>query len=65
MAYEIVLKKRFTNKLVKLLAYLEKEWSHKVAANFLQKVDLRIQQLSKQPFKFIRQKLKKRKWFLK
>jgi plasmid stabilization system protein ParE len=49
MAYEIVLKKRFTNKLVKLLAYLEQEWSHKVAANFLQKIDLRIAQLSKQP----------------
>jgi plasmid stabilization system protein ParE len=49
MAYEIVLKKRFTNKLVKLLAYLEKEWSHKVAASFLQKIDLRIKQLSGQP----------------
>jgi hypothetical protein len=46
MAYQIILKKRFANKLVKLLAYLEKEWSHKVAANFLQKIDLRIQQLS-------------------
>jgi plasmid stabilization system protein ParE len=49
MAYEIVLKKRFTKKLVKLLAYLEKEWSHKVAASFLQKIDLRIKQLSGQP----------------
>ena len=48
MAYQIILKKRFTNKLVKLLAYLEKEWSHKVAANFLQKIDRRIQQLSGQ-----------------
>ncbi len=49
MAYQIILKKRFTNKLVKLLAYLEKEWSHKVAASFLQKIDLRIRQLSGQP----------------
>lgn len=49
MAYEVVLKKRFTNKLVKLLAYLEKEWSHKVASGFLQKIDIRIKQLSKQP----------------
>ena len=49
MAYQIILKKRFTNKLIKLLAYLEKEWSPKVAANFLQKIDLRIQQLSGQP----------------
>ena len=49
MAYQIILKKRFTNKLVKLLAYLEKEWSHKFAASFLQKIDLRIHQLSGQP----------------
>ena len=49
MAYQIILKKRFTNKLVKLLAYLEQEWSHKVAASFLKKIDLRIQQLSGQP----------------
>lgn len=50
MAYQIILKKRFTNKLVKLLAYLEKEWSLQVAAAFLKKVDHRIQQLSGQPF---------------
>ncbi|HMK27948.1 MAG TPA: type II toxin-antitoxin system RelE/ParE family toxin [Chitinophagaceae bacterium] len=50
MAYQIILKKRFVSKLVKVLAYLEKEWSHKVAAAFLKKVDHRIQQLSGQPF---------------
>jgi Txe/YoeB family toxin of Txe-Axe toxin-antitoxin module len=44
MAYEIIFKKRFTNKLLKVLIYLEKEWSHKVATNF------RISQLSRQPF---------------
>lgn len=49
MAYQIILKKRFTYKLVKLLAYLEQEWSHKVAAGFLKKIDYRIQQLSGQP----------------
>jgi plasmid stabilization system protein ParE len=49
MAYQIILKKRFANKLVKLLAYLEQEWSHKVAADFLKKIDYRIQQLSGQP----------------
>ncbi len=37
MAYEIILKKRFTNKLIKVLAYLEQEWSQKVAADFLKK----------------------------
>lgn len=49
MAYQIILKKRFTNKLVKLLVYLEQEWSNKVAASFLKKIDYRIQQLSGQP----------------
>lgn len=34
MAFEIILKKRFLNKLTKTLAYLEQEWSHEVAATF-------------------------------
>ena len=50
MAYEIILKKRFSNKLVKVLSYLEQEWSHRAAVNFLKKVDYRIKQLSGQPF---------------
>jgi Txe/YoeB family toxin of Txe-Axe toxin-antitoxin module len=50
MAHEIIFKKRFINKLLKVLTYLEMEWSHNVAANFLKKIDLRITQLSKQPF---------------
>ncbi len=49
MAYQIVIKKRFTNKVQKTLAYLEKEWSHKVAADFLFKIDRRIDLLTKQP----------------
>lgn len=35
MAYEIVVKKRFTNKVQKVLVYLEKEWSYKIATEFL------------------------------
>lgn len=50
MAYEVILKKRFTNKLVKVLAYLEKEWSAKEAQKFLTKTDRRLLQLSGQPF---------------
>ena len=50
MAYEIILKKRFSNKLVKVLSYLEQEWSHRAAVNFLKIVDYRIKQLSGQPF---------------
>lgn len=50
MAYQIIVKKRFINKVHKLLVYLEKEWSHKVAADFLLKIDRRIELLTKQPF---------------
>ncbi len=50
MAYEIVVKKRFTNKVQKVLAYLEKEWSYKAAGEFLLKIDRRIDLLAKQPY---------------
>ena len=50
MAYQIIVKKRFTNNVQKVLVYLEKEWSHKVAAEFLMKIDRRIELLTKQPF---------------
>lgn len=49
MAYQIIVKKRFTNNLQKVLVYLEKEWSHKVAVDFLIKIDRRIELLTKQP----------------
>ena len=50
MAYQIIVKKRFTNKVQRVLTYLEKVWSHKVAADFLLKIDLRFDLLSKQPY---------------
>ena len=50
MAYKVIVKKRFTNKVQKVLTYLEKEWSNKIAAMFLVKVDRRIDLLSKQPY---------------
>jgi plasmid stabilization system protein ParE len=50
MAYQIIIKKRFTNNVQKVLVYLEKAWSHKVAADFLIKIDRRIELLSKQPY---------------
>ncbi len=50
MAYQIIIKKRCTNKVQKVLTYLEKEWSHKVAAEFLLKIDRRIDLLTKQPY---------------
>ena len=49
MAYEVVVKKRFTNKVQKVLEYLEKQWSQKVAADFLLKIDRRIELLTKHP----------------
>jgi plasmid stabilization system protein ParE len=50
MAYEIIVNKRFTHKVQKVLAYLEKEWSHKVAVGFLSKIDRRIKQLTQYPY---------------
>jgi plasmid stabilization system protein ParE len=50
MAYEIVINKRFTNKLLNVLDYLEKEWGKKVAVDFQDKVFVRIYMLQLNPF---------------
>jgi hypothetical protein len=42
MAYKVIYKKRFNNKLIKLLQYLEQKWGQKVANDFLSKLDKRI-----------------------
>lgn len=47
MAYKTIVKKRFTNKLIKLLYYLEAEWGKPVAYRFANKK--RLDNLSKQP----------------
>lgn len=49
MAYKVIYKKRFSNKLVKLLQYLEREWGQNVAVEFLNKMDKRIDTLKGQP----------------
>jgi len=49
MAFEIIFKKRFVNNLIKVLAYLQNEWSDKVASDFLLKVDSRIEMLKNSP----------------
>ena len=49
MAYQIIVKKRFTNRVQKVLAYLEEVWSHKIAVEFLLKIDRRIALLARQP----------------
>lgn len=50
MAYEIVYKKRFANKLTKLVTYLENEWGQKIATDFLLKLRAKVATLSKQPY---------------
>ncbi len=50
MAYQIIYKKRFYNKLTFLLDYLEKEWSEAVARQFVTKLDKRIATLKEQPY---------------
>lgn len=50
MAYKVVYKKRFINKLIGLLQYLEKEWNEKAAVDFLIKMDQRIETIRSQPF---------------
>ena len=49
MAYEIVINKRFTNKLLNVLSYLEEEWGGKVAHTFLDTVYARIYALQSHP----------------
>lgn len=49
MAFEIVFKKAFIKKLVKVQTYLEQEWGDQVARNFLHKIDSRIQMLKQYP----------------
>jgi len=50
MAYKIVLNKRFIVSLTNVLSFLEKEWGKKVADDFLNKVDIRINSLQHHPF---------------
>ena len=45
----IVLSKRASNKLSKLLEYLENEWSLKVRNDFLKKLDKALSQIQKFP----------------
>lgn len=50
MAYKVIYKKRFNNKLNKLLYYLEHAWGLDIANEFLNKLDRRIETLKHQPF---------------
>lgn len=50
MAYQIIYKKRFLKKLLKLLDYLKTEWNKDVADKFIDKLQKRLETLAKQPF---------------
>ena len=50
MAYEIVINKRFTNKLLHVLDYLEKEWGKSIANEFQDKIFWKIYMLQLNPF---------------
>lgn len=49
MAYQVIYKKKFNNKLVKLLKYLEKNWGQKVSSDFLTKLERRIDTMRHAP----------------
>jgi len=49
MAYKIIYKKRFLNKLLKLLDYLKTEWGENVSEAFILKLQKRLNTLSRQP----------------
>jgi plasmid stabilization system protein ParE len=50
MAFQVITKKRFDNKLYKLVIYLEKEWGQQVASDFTKKIFKRMAHLSNHPF---------------
>lgn len=50
MAYQIIYKKRFVQKLFKLLNYLRDEWNEATAEKFLTRLQFRLNTLSEQPF---------------
>jgi plasmid stabilization system protein ParE len=50
MAYQLIEKKRFVNKLVNLLQYLENEWGYNVAVKFQSNVDKHLALISDQPY---------------
>ncbi|MBW6535433.1 MAG: type II toxin-antitoxin system RelE/ParE family toxin [Mariniphaga sp.] len=56
---EVILSKRASQKLEKLLQYLEKEWSVKTRDNFIKKLDKSFEQLKKFPESSMRSELKK------
>lgn len=55
----VILSKRASKKLIKLLDYLESEWSLKVKNEFIEKLDDSINQIRKYPESFQESEIKK------
>lgn len=49
MAYQVIYKKRFLNKLDKLLDYLQKEWTESIAFAFLETLLQQLESVSQYP----------------
>ena len=49
MAQKVIYRKRFINKLDRLLSYLEKEWGPQSASRFIDKLEEKIELIKKQP----------------
>jgi plasmid stabilization system protein ParE len=49
MAYQIILKRRFINKLKKTLWYVEEKWGKQVADQLMAQLDERLDTLANQP----------------
>jgi len=65
MAYQIILKRRFINKLYKLLWYVEEKWGKQVADQLVAQLDERLDTLANQPLIGISsEKIKNAKSFL-
>jgi len=56
---KVILSKRAAKKLEKLLEYLENDWSEKVKADFIKKLDKSLDQVKKHPESTEKSELKK------
>lgn len=50
MAYKIIYKKRYLNNIEKLIFYLRAEWSEVVATELIQTINIKISQISSNPY---------------
>ncbi len=49
MVYKIILKRRFLNKFEKVLIYIEGEFGHRIAQEFAEQLEKKLNTLQRQP----------------